>query len=122
LNPANYTVAVTAGSGSNAGTIYPATALTQPSGYFAQGVIKCLTGANAGLSQTVKAFTGGNLVMMAGWLLPVASGDTFSVIKGCDKTATTCAATTQANGTAEPQNYQLRFGGTPFVPAPSQAL
>jgi len=121
LDPANYTVTVTAASGTNR-TLTPVTALTQPDGYFAQGVATCLTGANAGLSATVKSYTSGVLTFVVPWILPVAPGDTFAVIKGCDKTAAMCATTNHANGTPEPLNFQLRFPSTPFVPAPSNAL
>lgn len=120
LNAANYTVSFTAASGSNQDTLNGG--LTQPDGYFTQGIVTCTKGFNAGLSQTVKAYAGGVLIMMAPWLLTVSAGDTFSVIKGCDKTPSTCAATAWANGTAEPQNWELRFGGDPFIPPPSSAM
>lgn len=119
LLPANFTATVTAGTGSNQTKI---TGATQPDGYFTQGVAKCLTGNNAGLSQTVKAYASGTITLMAGWLLPVAVGDTFAVIRGCDHTPTTCAATTRVDGSPEPQDYRVRFGGTPFVPTPSAAV
>lgn len=121
LNALDYTVSVTA-STANAGTLTPVTAFTQPAGYFAQGVVKCISGKNAGLSQTVKFHSAGVLTMMVPWLLPVAIGDTFSVIKGCDKTPTTCAGTTHANGTPETNNFQTRFGGTPYAPVPSTSI
>lgn len=122
LNAANYTVNLTAAAGSNQNTIVPSAVLSQAAGYFAQGVIKCLTGENAGLSQTVKQHANGNIIVMAPWVLPIAAGDTFAVIKGCDKTAGTCAGTLQANGTAEPNNWQTRFGGMPFVPPATSAI
>lgn len=118
LSAANYTVPFAAGTATQTtlGT------LTQPDGYFAQGVVTCVTGQNAGLSQTVKSYAAGVLTTMVPWLLPVAPGDTFTVIKGCDKTPTTCAATTHADGTAESQNWQIRFGGDPFIPPASTGI
>lgn len=121
LRAANFTVAFAAASGSTQKTL-SGTALTQPDGYFAQGVVTCTSGGNAGLAQTVKSYASGVLTLMSAWLMPVAVGDTFSVIKGCAKTPTTCAATTRTSGTAEPQNWQLRFGGDPFMPPPSTAM
>jgi len=118
LNPANYTIEFTAGAATTT-TITPSVAFTQPDGYFTQGVIKCLTGANAGLVMTVKSHKSGVLTVMVPWLLPVSPGDTFSVIKGCDLTPTTCAGMTHTDGTAEPDNWQTRFGGTPYVPPPT---
>jgi hypothetical protein len=119
LLAANFTVNFTAKTGSTKTVLIPLTAFTQADGYFNKGVVKCLTGANAGLSQTVKSHLGGNVTLMVPWILPVNAGDTFSALKGCDHTPTTCAATLRASGTAEPQDFKLRFGGTPYVPVPS---
>jgi hypothetical protein len=122
LDAANFVVEFVAASGSTAAAITPATAFTQAAGYFTQGVITCLTGENAGLSQTVKVHASGALTLMQGFLLPVLAGDTFQVIKGCDKSVQACASTLQTNGTPEPSSYQQRFGGTPFSPVPSSAI
>jgi Phage conserved hypothetical protein BR0599 len=121
LLAANYTVNFTATSGSTSYTLLPVSAFSQPAGYFSQGVVTCLTGANAGLSQTVKTHAGGALQLVMPWLMPVQGGDTFSVIKGCDQTPTTCAGMTRADGTLE-TGWQTRFGGMPFVPAPSSTI
>ena len=120
LSAAAYTVDFTAASGSTQTVLTPATAFTQAAGYFTQGVIKCLTGANAGLSQTVKVHASGNLTTFVPWILPVAPGDTFSVIKGCDKTITTC--TTQKNAAGTTTDNSSNHGGTPLVPPSSQAF
>lgn len=118
--PSPYTVAFTADSSSTQMTLEPTSAFSQAAGYFTQGVAKCTAGANAGLSQTVKLHAAGVLTMMVPWLAPVASGDTFSVIKGCDKTQTACAATKTAAGTAT--NNLLNYGGTDYVPTPTSAV
>lgn len=120
LNRADFSVTVTAAAGSTQATLAASATLGQPDGYFAQGVAKCLTGANAGLSQTVKSHTGNVLTLTAPWVLPVAAGDTFSVLKGCDKTLQTCKRTAKVSGTV--LDNSLNFGGTPFVPAPNQAV
>lgn len=120
LDPANFTQALTAAAGS---TPYQIVAtISQAAGYFTQGVLTCTAGANVGLSQTVKDHTSGLLVMTAPWILPVSPGDTFSAIKGCDKTPATCAATLRADGTAEPDDFRHRFGGQPFTPPPTAAI
>lgn len=121
LNPGDYTQTLTANPASTSLQIV-ATSLPQPNGYFAQGVLTCLTGANAGLSQTVKTHASGVLTMMSPWLLPVSPGDTFSAIKGCDKTPSTCAGTVRANGTPESNDFRTRFGGQPFTPPPTAAI
>jgi uncharacterized phage protein (TIGR02218 family) len=114
LNPATFTTDFTAKTGTTQWAMTPVTAFSQATGYFSQGVVKCLTGTNAGLSQTVKLHDGsGNLQMMYPWLLPPAVGDTFSVISGCDKSLTTCD---------QKFSNQIHFGGTPFVPVPVSAI
>jgi uncharacterized phage protein (TIGR02218 family) len=119
LAAANYTVSFTATSSSTQSVLFPTVAFTQAAGYFTQGVVTCVGGGNNGLSQTVKLHAT-TLTMMVPWLLPVSSGDSFSVIKGCDKTATTCALTKKANGTLT--DNILNFGGQPFTPPPSTAI
>jgi uncharacterized phage protein (TIGR02218 family) len=120
LSPALFTVNFTAKTGSTQLVLIPVTAFTQAAGYFTQGVVKGLTGNNAGLSQTVKLHASGNLTLMVPWILPILAGDTFSVIKGCDKTLSMCAASVEANGSVI--NNRINFGGTPFVPVPSTSL
>ena len=120
LNPSNYTVNFTGTTGTQ--NTLTGTALTQPDGYFAQGLVTCLTGNNAGLSQTVKKYASGVITLTVPWLMPVTVGDTFRVIKGCDQTMPTCAGTKYANGTPEPLNFQDRFGGTPFTPPPAAGI
>ena len=120
LSAANYTVAFTAASGSTQSLLIPVSAFTQAAGYFTQGVATCTAGANAGLSQTVKLHASGNLTLLAPWLLPVTAGDTFSVLKGCAKTQTACAATKTAAGVTT--NNLLNYGGTDYVPVPTNAL
>lgn len=122
LNAAKYTVSFIASAASTQVGLTPSAAFSQPDGYFTQGVVTCVSGQNSGLSQTVKAHTGGVLTVTVPWLLPIAAGDAFSVIKGCDQTPTTCAGMKQADGTPEPDNWQTRFGGTPYVPPPSNSI
>ena len=121
LTAASYTVSFTAKTGSSQYLLTPSTAFTQASGYFSQGVVTCTSGANSGLSQTVKLHdSSGNLELGYPFLCPVNAGDTFSVIKGCDKTMSTCATTKTAAGVVT-NNLQY-FGGTPYTPPPSTAV
>jgi uncharacterized phage protein (TIGR02218 family) len=121
LSAANYTVAFTAKSGSTQNALTPVSAFTQAAAYFSQGVVKCTAGANVGLSQTVALHDGsGNLNLLAPWLLPVTAGDTFTVIKGCDKTLTMCS--TQKNAAGTVTNNNLYFGGMPYIPVPTSVV
>ena len=82
-------------------------------GYFQQGVVTCLTGNNAGLSQSVKISAAGAITVMTPWLMPVQAGDTFEVIAGCDKSTTACITRF---------NNLIHFGGEPYVPVPTTAI
>lgn len=114
LNPANYTVNFTAAAGTTGWVMVPETAFTQAAGYYTQGVVKCLSGANIGLSQAVKLHDGsGHLLVTYPWLFPPSPGDQFSVIAGCDKSLTTCI---------QKFHNQIHFGGMPFVPPPQNAV
>ena len=113
LSAASYTAAFTATSGSTNYTLIPATAFTEPVGYYTQGVVRCTSGVNSGLSQSVKLHDSyGNLELAAPWIMPVAIGDTFTVIKGCNKTMSAC----------ESVNNLINFGGTPFTPPATDAV
>ena len=83
-----------------------------PATAYDQGTMTCLTGANAGASRTISSVTGGILYQLQPWLSPVAVGDTFQILPGCDHSTATCDATFQ---------NLLRFGGFPYIPPPEAA-
>jgi uncharacterized phage protein (TIGR02218 family) len=101
---------------SNAVTASPAptvsffdSTLGQASGYFELGVVTFTSGANAGLSRTVKTHTtGGRITTIAPFPAAPAVGDTFNISPGCDKTVSRCTALGNV----------IRFRGQPFVPVP----
>lgn len=114
LNPATFTTNFTAAAGTTTFTMVPTAAFSQPAGYYTQGVVTCIAGANAGLSQAVKLHdTSGHLQTMYPWLLAPNVGDTFSVIAGCDKSVGTCT---------QKFNNLIHFGGMPFSPVSSAAI
>ena len=117
LSAATYTQTFTAKTGSTQTTLIPVTAFTQATGYFTQGVVTCTLGPNIGLSQTVKLHDAtGHLNVNVPWLLPVAAGNTFSVIAGCDKSATACKTRKTAGGSSV--DNSIHFGGAIDVPVP----
>ena len=86
--------------------------LMQAAGYFDLGVVKFLTGSNAGIGRTVKRHTAGaggsEITVLQPFPFTVAAGDTFAIYPGCDKTQATCKAKF---------NNVIRFRGKPYVPA-----
>lgn len=82
--------------------------LTQPNGWFEQGVIKFISGKNAGLSRTVKHHYNKRLSFALRLPYPPQTGDTFKIYPGCDKRQETCAAKF---------NNVIHFRGFPYIPA-----
>jgi len=84
-------------------------ALAQADGYFNLGTLVFNSGANAGISRTVKRYASGEFTFILPLPYDPVVGDTFSVYPGCDKTQATCQGRFANIG---------RFGGTPYIPAP----
>jgi hypothetical protein len=122
------TVTTTAASATTAVRTSFGHALTQPTGYFDLGVARGVTGANAGVSRTIKAYTqAGALVVLQPWPFAVQAGDTFALVPGCTKALYTDAALTvrDVNGCWKfhsDADVARRFRGHPFVPTPETVL
>jgi uncharacterized phage protein (TIGR02218 family) len=88
--------------------------LTGAAGYYSQGRIVFTSGANAGVTRTIKVNDGSGVFTLARPLpAPAAIGDTFTAYAGCDLTPGTCNSKF-AN--------LIKFKGTPYVPVPTTAL
>lgn len=112
LNRASFAVTGTAASATDTRRITFSHALAQASGHFDLGVLQFSTGANAGISRTVKthvAGSPGSLTVLNPWPFPVASGDAFTVWPGCDKRQSTCSGKF---------SNLVRFRGMPYIPVP----
>jgi uncharacterized phage protein (TIGR02218 family) len=103
---------VTAGAGSTVGQIN-AGFTPGPSSAYDQGTIIGTSGANNGISRTISQVTGGNIALRRALPLAPATGDTFNVLPGCDRTVPTCHGTF---------NNFARYGGMPYIPSPETAL
>lgn len=111
VNPASFSAT---GSVTGGGTAAFTSTATGAAGYFAQGRIVFTSGANAGVSRTVRSNDGaGGFALIRPLPTAPAAGDTFTAYAGCDLSKATCE-TKFANLT--------RFKGTPFVPVPTTAL
>ena len=79
-----------------------------------EGTVTGATGANAGYSRTIANLGNGAQVgLFKAFLFPIAVGDTFTLLPGCDHTTATCSAKFQ---------NLLRFGGFPYIPPPELAV
>lgn len=107
-------VAVTAQAGSSQATII--TGFTpSPTTIYDNGTIIGTSGTNSGQSRTIKQLgaPNGPVFLYKPWLFPVATGDGFQLLPGCDHTVATC------NG---PLQNLARYGGWPYIPPPEVAV
>lgn len=110
---ASYTVSGTAVGATDALRITFDPSLAQTAGWFNLGVITFTSGANAGISRTVKSYSSSALTVLQPWPFPVAPGDAFSIYPGCDKSQTGTNGCAKFYSTA---NVALRFRAHPYVP------
>jgi uncharacterized phage protein (TIGR02218 family) len=99
-------------SGSTQSEIHTSLA-PSPATLFDQGTMVGLTGPNAGLTRTIRQMIAGIAYQHRAWLYPVATGDTFQFLPGCDHTTATCLDTF---------NNLPRYGGFPYIPPPETAV
>lgn len=110
VTKASFTTTGTVGSGSTQTLVK--TAAPSPTDFYDQGVITFTSGANNGLRRTVKAYGGTGYGLILPLPVAPASGDTFSIFAGCDKTLATCRSKF-----SNPSNFR----GFPWIPNPETA-
>jgi uncharacterized phage protein (TIGR02218 family) len=112
FNRAGLAAGVTALAGSNQAAIV--TGLSpSPATLYDQGTIIATSGANAGQRRTIAQLAAGNVYVLKAWLEPVAAGDGFELLPGCDHTLNTCQNTF---------DNLAHFGGFPYIPPPELAV
>lgn len=87
--------------------------LSQPQGWFTQGVVEFLEGANIGIKRTVRLHEAGSLLLTLPLLEMPEIGEAIRVYPGCDKRLDTCE---------NRFNNRARFRGAPFVPVPETSI
>lgn len=87
------------------------TSSTAADNYFALGVLKFTSGANAGFSTTVSSYlhTNGAFQLAVPMPAPIAVGDAYSVYPGCNHLQSTCSGKF---------NNLAHFKGMPYIPVP----
>jgi uncharacterized phage protein (TIGR02218 family) len=83
------------------------------SGYFDGGVITFTSGANNGFAMEVKSYVPGQISLHLPMPYPVAAGDTYSMVGGCDKSLRTCI---------DRYNNVVNFRGEPYLPGLDKVL
>lgn len=87
--------------------VFTDTSRSEADGYFQPGVIKWLTGSNAGAQIEVYTFASDQFTLLLPMPYAIQVGDTYQVRQDCDHTAAMCKARF---------NNLLNFRGEPFVP------
>lgn len=87
--------------------------LTQADGYFQMGAIKFTSGANVGLTRTVKTFIGHVVYLTKAFPYPITPGDAFTITPGCDHLRT--------GDCKNKFNNVVNFKGFEFIPVPETA-
>jgi uncharacterized phage protein (TIGR02218 family) len=99
---------------SNSNLLTLITSLTQPNGYFQYGTIKFISGINAGVERTVRAFSSGVFELSYPLENIPAVGDQFKASAGCDGSSSVCFNRFNNN-----IDNRLSFD---FVPTPEDAI
>lgn len=110
LDEEDFTYNLTTVSGSDRDTVVVATG---GGANFQQGRIRFTSGANNGLSRTVKSSTSTTFEIIPPLPFAPTSGDTFKASYGCDLSHSTCK---------NRFNNLARNKSTPFVPVPETSL
>lgn len=88
-------------------------ARTEANHYFSYGVVRFTSGANNGLSMEVRDFSAGRFGLFLPLPYPIAIGDSYSAVAGCDKHFDTCISRF---------NNAVNFRGEPHVPGTDRLL
>jgi uncharacterized phage protein (TIGR02218 family) len=84
-----------------------------PATLYDQGTITALSGINAGQTRNVVTLASSTVTLLKPFLSPVAAGDTFRLLPGCDHTVATCNTVF---------NNLAHYGGMPYIPPPETAV
>lgn len=89
------------------------TNITAATNTYAYGVITMTSGASSGYSMEVKSSTVGTVTLQENLPFGVSPGDTYSLVKGCDKKFSTCKDTF---------NNVVNFRGFPHLPGMDKVM
>lgn len=82
-------------------------------GHFAHGLVRFTSGANAGASMEVRSYHDGEFALLLPLPKPLAEGDTYEAVAGCDKAFDTCV---------QRFSNAVNFRGEPHVPGTDKML
>jgi hypothetical protein len=96
---------------------FTASALGQATGYFTPGMVRWLTGANAGRQSEVQDFTSGGIIDLPfETMFPIAIGDTFEIRRDCIKWIDGTNGCKDHWSDVSPTEWKLHYRGEPLIP------
>lgn len=110
LNKADFASNVTAVAGSSKDAVKISGTFADD--YFEQGTMMCTSGANIGVSRSIKTFFNNVAIPAQPFKNAVKAGDTFTFWRGCAKTMVACQA----------YSNMANFRGFPFLPCQNVLL
>lgn len=114
VNLASHTVTGTISSVDTSGLVITDAARTEADNTFAYGLVTMTSGDSSGYSMEVKSSdNGGTFTLQEHLPFGVSASDTYSLVKGCDKTFTTCKNTF---------NNVVNFRGFPHLPGMDKVI
>lgn len=112
FNRPSLAVSISAGAGSTSGAI-ATTFVPSPTNLYDQGTAIGTVGANKGIARTITKLASGVVTVKPVFLFPVAAGDQFELLPGCDRSFATCKNVF---------HNESHFGGFDQTPVPETAL
>lgn len=112
FNRASLAITFVCGAGSTQAQLVMPSA-PSPATLYNQGTLVGITGANAGFARTIGQVVASTAYPMKAFIYPVATGDQFEALPGCDHTTATCQGIF---------NNLAHFGGFPYIPPPETAV
>lgn len=110
LTKSSYAYSVTALNGSSKSAI--SSSNRQSDGFFTQGTMLCTSGANMGVTRTIKLYQSNVAYLSEPFQFAVNTGDTFTFYRGCGKTISECTA----------YGNLANYRGFPFLPVVNTLL
>lgn len=105
------------GVGAEANNMFTASALGAAANFYAPGMVKWITGSNAGRSFSVDTQDGGgNIVTNDQTQFPVEIGDTFQIRRDCTKWVYGTSGCQDHFSGVSATEWKLHYRGEPFIP------
>jgi hypothetical protein len=112
LDLAPYTISGVVDSVDDSGLVITDATISEPINTYAYGIITMTSGGSSGYSMEVKSSTVGTITLQQRLPFGVQSGDSYTLVRGCDKQFSTCSGYSNV----------INFRGFPDMPGQDRVL